>query len=186
VQTISKNGRIHDSLYEIEQFEAHWPVGSKPRLAFALLRYLGVRRSDVVCIGRQHVLKNGSLRFTTKKCPTALELPLPPALTKILEASQTGALTFLLTDYGKSFTDKGFGGWFRERCDAAGLPHCSAHGLRKAAATALAEAGASAHQLMSWFGWSTLAEAERYTRAANQKKLAASVVSLMESTRERG
>ena len=100
-------------------------------------------------VGR-HVLKNGSLRFTTKKCPTALELPLPPALTKILEASLTGALTFLLTDYGKSFTDKGFGGWFRERCDAAGLPHCSAHGLRKAAATALAEAGASAHQLMSW------------------------------------
>ena len=112
VQYLRTSGTGHHTwtATEIEQFEAHWPVGSKPRLAFALLRYLGVRRSDVVCIGRQHILKNGSLRFTTKKCPTALELPLPPELAKILDASQTGALTFLLTDYGKSFTDKGFGG----------------------------------------------------------------------------
>jgi integrase len=68
---------------------------------------------------------------------------------------------------------------FRERCDAAGLPQCSAHGLRKAAATALADARAPAHQLMAWFGWKSFKEAERYTRAANQKKLAASVVSLI-------
>lgn len=169
---------------EIEQFEKHWPIGSKARLAFALLRYLGVRRSDVVRIGRQHV-RDGWLRFTTKKCPTALELPMPPALKEIIDASETGDLTYLLTEYGKSFADAGFGNWFRERCNAAGLPHCSAHGLRKSAATALAEAGASAHQLMAWFGWKSLKEAERYTRAANQKKLAASVVSLI-STRSGG
>lgn len=163
---------------EIAKFEKHWPIGSKARLAFALLRYLGVRRSDVVRIGRQHV-RDGWLRFTTKKCPTPLELPMPPALQAVIEASETGDLTYLLTEYGKSFTDAGFGNWFRERCDAAELSHCSAHGLRKAAATALAEAGASAHQLMAWFGWKSLKEAERYTRAANQKKLAASVVTLI-------
>ncbi len=48
-----------------------------------------------------------------------------------------------------------------------------------AAATALAEAGATAHQLMAWFGWKSLKDAERYTRAVNQKKLAASVVTLI-------
>ncbi len=166
---------------EIAQFETRWPVGTKPRLAFALLRYLGVRRSDVVRIGRQH-MRDRWLRFTTKKCPTALELPMPPALQQIIDASETGDLTFLLTNYGKSFTEAGFGGWFRERCDAAGLPNCSAHGLRKAAATSLAEAGASAHQLMAWFGWKSLKEAERYTRTANQKKLAASVIDLIART----
>jgi integrase len=31
--------------------------------------------------------------------------------------------------------------WFREQCDAAGLKHRSAHGLRKACARRLAEAG---------------------------------------------
>jgi integrase len=164
---------------EIAQFEAHWPVASKPRLALALLRYLGVRRSDVVRIGKQHV-REGWLKLTTKKCPTLLELPMPPALQRIIEASPTGDLNFLTTDYGKGFTEAGFGGWFRDQCDAAGLPQCSAHGLRKAAATELAEAGASAHQLMSWFGWKSLKEAERYTRAANQKKLAGSVVALMQ------
>ncbi|MCK5089168.1 MAG: tyrosine-type recombinase/integrase [Hyphomicrobiaceae bacterium] len=68
---------------------------------------------------------------------------------------------------------------FRDWCNEAGLKHCSAHGLRKAAATPLAEAGASAHQLMAWFGWKSLKEAERYTRAVDQKKLAASVVNLL-------
>ena len=32
---------------EIAQFEAHWPIGSKQRLAFALHLYTGQRRSDV-------------------------------------------------------------------------------------------------------------------------------------------
>lgn len=59
------------------------------------------------------------------------------------------------------------------------MKHCSAHGLRKAAATALAEAGANAHQLMAWFAWKSLKEAERYTRAVDQKKLTASVVILL-------
>jgi integrase len=107
-----------------------------------------------------------------------LELPIPPELQRIIDASPTGDLNVLTTEYGKPFTAAGFGGWFRERCDSAGLPHCSAHRLRKAAATSLAEAGASAHQLMAWFGWRSLKEAERYTRAANQKKLAASVIPL--------
>jgi integrase len=144
---------------EIEQFEAHWAIGTKPRLAFALLRYLGIRRSDVVRLGKQH-LRDGLLIFTVKKgerrAPVTLQLPVPPALQSIIDASPTGDLAFLVTEYGRSFAAAGFGNWFRDRCNEAGLPECSAHGLRKAAATALAEAGASPHQLMSWFGWKSL------------------------------
>ena len=40
---------------EIAQFEAHHPIGSKPRLALALLLYTAQRRSDVVRMGRQHI-----------------------------------------------------------------------------------------------------------------------------------
>ncbi|WP_366927353.1 tyrosine-type recombinase/integrase [Hyphomicrobium sp.] len=89
-----------------------------------------------------------------------------------IEASPRGDLTFLVTDYGKPFTDAGFGIWFRERCDKAELKQCSAHGPRKLAATALAEAGATSHQLVAWFGRKSIKEAEIYTRAADQKKLA--------------
>ncbi len=56
-------------------------------------------------------------------------------------ASQTGDPTYLVTSFGKSYTAAGFGNWFRVQCDAAGLPQCSAHGLRKAAASRLAELG---------------------------------------------
>lgn len=167
---------------EARAYEDRWPLGSKERLALALLRYLGVRRSDVVRLGKQHV-KNGVIRFAPHKgrerYPTLLELPMPAALQEIIDASPTGDLTFLVTEYGKPFTDAGFGNWFRERCDKAELAECSAHGLRKLAATALAEAGATAHQLMAWFGWQSIKEAEIYTRAASQKKLANSVASLI-------
>jgi integrase len=179
----TRAGGIHTwSMEEITKFEARWSIGTKERLAFAIMRYLGVRRSDAVRIGRQHVTGD-AIRFNVRKgrrhSPTTLELPILPELRQVLDASKLGDLTFLVTEYGVPFTDAGFGNWFRRTCDDAGLTGCTAHGLRKAAATSLAEAGASAHQLMAWFGWKSLKEAERYTRAASQKKLAADVVSLV-------
>ena len=55
----------------------------------------------------------------------------------------------------------------------AGLPQrCKPHGLRKAAARRLAEAGCSASEIMAITGHKTLAEVERYTRAAEQERLA--------------
>jgi len=81
-------------------------------------------------------------------------------------------MTFLVTKFGKPFTAPGFGNWFRRRCDEAGLPHCSAHGLRKAGASIAAENGATENQLMAIFGWETTKEAARYTKAARQKKMA--------------
>jgi len=75
-----------------------------------------------------------------------------------------------VTELGKPFTSNGFGNWFRKRCNEAGVPG-SAHGLRKAAATRCAENGATAHELMAMFGWTTVKEAERYTRAAERRHL---------------
>ncbi len=63
----------------------------------------------------------------------------------------------------------------RKWCDEAGLPQCSAHGLRKAIATRLADLGCSTHQIMAIGGWETLKEVERYTKQANRKRLAGQV-----------
>lgn len=52
----------------------------------------------------------------------------------------------------------------------------AAHGLRKAAARRLAEAGASAHEIMAVTGHRTLKEVERYTRTAAMKGLATSAM----------
>ena len=160
---------------EVEQYEKRHPVGSKARLALALLLYTGTRRSDAVLLGRQHT-RSGWLKFTAQKNrrrnPVTIEVPILPALQSIIDASVTGDLTYMMTEYGQPFTAAGFGGWFRERCDEAGLRHCSAHGLRKAGASIAAENGASPHQLMAIFGWLSLKEAERYTQAARRKGMA--------------
>jgi len=60
-----------------------------------------------------------------------------------------------------------------ERIGKAGLAaRCVTHGLRKAAARRLAEAGCSANEIASITGHATLEEVARYTKAAEQKKLA--------------
>ena len=102
-----------------------------------------------------------------------LEIPLHPKLRAIIAATPTvGVKTFLVTHFGKPYTAPGFGNWFRELCDAADCPDVSAHGLRKATARRLAEIGCSAHQIASITGHATLKEVERYTRAADRKRMA--------------
>ena len=130
----------------------------------------------MITLGRQHV-HNGCLSFTTKKTGTRVDLPVHPELQAVIDASPTGDLTFLINEIGRAFTPAGFGNWFRERCDEAGLEHCSAHGVRKGAATIAAEDGATTRELMALFGWLREKEAERYTRAADRKRLAASGMS---------
>jgi integrase len=160
---------------DVARFEVQHPLGTKAHLALALLLYTGVRRSDLVRLGRQHV-RNGALVFTQHKgrsrSPLTLTLPILPALQNIIDASPTGDLTFLITEQGKPFTAPGFTNWFRDRCAEAALPDRSAHGLRKASATRAAENGATTHQLMAIFGWLTIKQAENYTRAAERNKLA--------------
>lgn len=170
------------SIEEVWQFGAHHPIDSKAGLALALLLYTGQRRSDIVRLGPQHV-RDGWLTFTQAKNrsrkPVTLSIPILPELQAVIDATPTGDLAFLVTKFGKPFTPDGFGNWFRKRCDEAGLRRCSAHGLRKAGASFAAENGATERQLMAIFGWSTMKEAARYTRAARQKVLAASGMKLL-------
>jgi integrase len=174
---------------EVQQFEGRHPVGSKARLALALLLFTGQRRSDIIRFGKQHA-KGGKLRFTQHKGrnrkPKRLTLPILPALQRVIDGTACGDLTFLVNDWGRPFTDAGFGNKFRDWCNQAGLQHCSAHGLRKAGATIAANNGATSRQLMAIFGWDTLKEAERYTRNADQQLLAESAMHLLETPEQNG
>ena len=156
---------------EIDQFEQKHPVGTRARFALALLLYTGQRRSDVVLMGRQHI-REGMLHIRQVKTVTLLTIPIDPVLDAIIADTPSDHLTFLTTAFGKPFTAAGFGNWFREKCNAANLPHCSAHGLRKAAARRLAEAGCTVHEIGAITGHASLREIVRYTKAADQKRLA--------------
>ena len=124
-------------------------------------------------------LRRGQESSASEAQPVTLTVPILSQLEAILAKSPIGDLTWLVTAFGKGFTPAGFGNWFRDQCDKAGLYHCSAHGLRKAGATIAAENGATAHQLMAIFGWSTIKQAEIYTRAADQKRLAGNSMHLL-------
>jgi integrase len=156
---------------EIAQFQNRHPLGSKAALALALGLYTAQRKGDVLKMGWQHV--NGdSIAVRQEKTKKSLTLELHPKLKAALASVPRTNLTFLVTEWGRPFTSPGFGNWFRDRCHEAGLPHCSFHGLRKAAATRLANAGCTAEQIKAITGHASLAEVARYTKAADQARLA--------------
>jgi hypothetical protein len=169
---------------ECRQFEARHALGTRARLAFELLLQVGQSRCDVVRMGRQQVRK-GKLALKRQKTGVAFEVDVMRPLQQAIDAmgSSSDNLTYLVTAHGKPFTAAGFGNWFRDVCNEASLPRrCTSHGLRKAAATYLADRGATTTQLMAWFGWKTASEAERYTRGADRKRNAAAAGKLVTRT----
>jgi integrase len=169
---------------EIGRYEAYYPIGTKPRLALALLLYTMQRRSDVVRMGRQHLSDclderlraqgvRNVLSVRQQKTNKPLVVPVHPDLQAVIDATPSEHLTFLVTATGKPYGGNAFSKQFRNWCDAAGLPkRCSAHGLRKAGLRRGAEDGWSANELAAWSGHASLREVERYTRAADQARLA--------------
>lgn len=156
---------------EIAQYEERHAAGTTARRALYLLLYLGQRRSDVPGLGRQH-LSGNDISVAQQKTRARLTIPLHPDLAAELALTPRDQMTFLVTEYGKPFSVAGFGNKMRQWCDQAQLPVCSAHGLRKAAARRLAEAGCSNQDIKSITGHKTDKEVSHYTAAADQKRRA--------------
>lgn len=167
----SKDGFHTWTEAEITKFEERWPVGSRERLAMDLLLYTAQRSGDVRQMGRQHV-RGDSILVVQEKTGVRLEIPIHQALRASLAAVPADQMMFLVTQFGQPFTAGGFGNWFSDACRQAGLSNCSAHGLRKSAATRLSDAGCSEAQIMAITGHQTAKEVQRYTRARDQKLLA--------------
>src|SRR6478752_6412780 len=166
---------------DIAAVEAAYPIGSKPRLALALLLGTALRCADVVRVGRGNV-RNGTITITQQKTKTTLVIPVTAALAEAINATPTDAMVFLLNEHGKAFTAKGFGKWFTAQCQRVGLTGLSPHGLRKAACRRLAEAGCSANEIASISGHASLREVERYTRAADQARMARNAIARTTAT----
>ncbi|HEY2145791.1 MAG TPA: tyrosine-type recombinase/integrase, partial [Steroidobacteraceae bacterium] len=139
------------------------------------------RKGDVLRMGWQHV-SGDCIAVRQEKTDTALLIPMHPQLVTVLASVPRSNLTFLMTEHGAPFTPNGFGNWWRDRCDDAGLHHCSYHGLRKAAATRLANAGCSVDQVKAITGHRSLAEVARYTKAADQRRLARAALEMQLKT----
>lgn len=178
VKRLKETGPGHHTwtVAECLAFETRHPVGTMARLVYALALYTASRVSDVHRLGPQHLTADGFLRIQQEKTGAVVVLPLVPPLAEAIKAVPPRAMTFAVTQPGKPFSVKGLSNKMREWADQAGLPHCSIHGLRKATAARLAEHGMSASQIAAVTGHKTLAEIQRYTSEADQKRLAKSAL----------
>ena len=155
---------------DVAAFEARWPIGTRERLALEILLTTGLRRGDAARLGTQH-FHGGEIVLRAEKNDADLTIPIADSLLRVIAATKTGDRSLIATQGGAPMSKEGFGNWFGEVARAAGVVK-NAHGLRKLAATIVAENGASEAQLMALFGWTDPAMARLYTRKANTKRLA--------------
>lgn len=153
---------------EVRRFRKHWPLGTTPRLALEIFINTGFRRGDAAIVGRQHV-QDGMIHLKAGKNKVDLHIPILPALAEAIEAGPTGDLSFLVTQYGRPWVKESLGNKFREWCDEAKVSK-SAHGIRKLAATVIADNGASEQELQALFGWTTNTMSGIYTRERDRKR----------------
>ncbi|MCG6902854.1 MAG: tyrosine-type recombinase/integrase [Rhodobacter sp.] len=166
---------------ELEAFRARWKIGTTKRAAFELLHWTGLRIGDAVKIGPGHIDRRGVLVYSQSKVKKPAYIPWTAALPasvaecapdrdfmhRALDALNIRQMAFLATTNGASRSEKWLGNMIREAAREAGVAK-SAHGLRKSRGIALAEAGLSAHGIMSWLGHQTLKEAQHYTEEADR------------------
>jgi integrase len=169
---LSKEGRLTWTEEHIAAFERCHPVGSMARLALALGLYTGQRLGDVIKLGPQNV-RAGVIELCQQKTSKSLMVPIHAELERIIAATPSGHMVFLIGASGKPYTAHRFGHWFHDCCKQAGIPDgFTFHGLRKAAARRLAEAGCTVHEIAAITGHASLNEVERYTKAADQVRMA--------------
>jgi integrase len=155
---------------EMNAFEERWPFGTKQRAAYELMLNVGTARVDTHLTTWKQADAN-DFEYTRRKTGVPVFVQKAISLRAALSALPRKHVCILTTEWGKPFTVDGFSGWMRDAMTEAGLPlDCRPHGLRKTFGRLLADAGASAHDIMAALGHLTLAEAERYTREADRRR----------------
>lgn len=159
---------------ELTAFRARWPLGTRERLAFAVLLYTGQRVSDAVRLKRTDVFA-----LTQQKTGKAVKIPMHPALARAVKAGPARGVYLIGDENGAPVVPLALTKLIKAAVSAAGLPaRCKAHGLRKANQRILAENNATTKQMQAVSGHRTLRETERYSEEANQASLAASAIAL--------
>jgi integrase len=170
---------------ELMAFEHRWPAGTMQRRAYALARYTGQRCGDLAAMTRAH-RRGGMIRVVQQKTGAELWVAEHRELMAELGRGEQGHMSLLTKADGGSFDGEGLSPWFADAIENAGLPDdCVMHGLRKVAARDLADAGCSEHEIMSVTGHKSLAEVQRYTKAADQKRLAKAAILKLEQNGKR-
>ncbi|WP_417429547.1 tyrosine-type recombinase/integrase [Kiloniella sp.] len=154
---------------DIEAFQKRWSVGTKERLIFDLGLYTGAARSDLVKLSRKNI-NDGLMTYERQKSKVKASVLMSVELRAVIERTPDIAPAFILTDLGTPFKAESLGNRFSKAARAAGIKS-RLHGLRKAFCIYWAENGSTTHQIAAMAGHMSLAEVERYTRAADRNRI---------------
>ena len=157
----------------VERFRA----GANPRMVWAaeLALYTGQRLGDVLAMQWNHIA-DGLISVAQQKTGERLHIPIHPDLAAVLESIPRVGMRIVHREDGRAYTRSGFSALFRRERDRLGLRGLQFHGLRHTAAARLAEAGCTDRELMAILGHRTAEMVTRYTRGAEQKRLAKSAI----------
>lgn len=172
---------------------------SEDQIAYALKRFIEIHRRAVVlalytgqregdcCRMRWSQYDGSAVAVVQEKTGAEVWIPAHKTLKKELDAWRAESKgDFMLTNsLGRPWPTHSFAVTISGAIKAH--PHLSGlvfHGLRKAAAVRLAEAGCSTREIASITGHETLAMVELYTRAVEQKRMARAAIRKLELVRE--
>jgi enterobacteria phage integrase len=166
---------------ELRAFEVRWPLGTRQRLAYALLLYTGQRVGDVAKMRRQDI-SGGCIAVTQEKTGAELSIPIHPVLAEAMQAGPNNGMNLIGDRHGRPIGGQALSDLVIAAVKAAGLPpKCVPHGLRKAMARRLAEGGATAKEIASVSGHKSLREIQRYTDKADQRRLSQAAMNKLET-----
>lgn len=167
------------------------------RVAIAMGMFLGMREGDTLRATRLNY-DGARLTWVQGKTGEPVRLPVAQRLKAILDEAlasrpATGVehLELVLNQTGQPYTPDGFRTMLWKlihRLEVAGavMPGLTFHGLRHTAATALADLGASPHEIAAMLGQKTLIMAAHYSAEANREKLGeAAIIRLNPGVAER-
>lgn len=166
-------------------FELRWPIGTQPRTAYELAKWLGTRRSDVATIRWDQIvteLHQGEavegFKFVQYKGRNrdgafAKFHPITPMLAEALAPLDRSTETVLAQPNGQPYKISSMTAMMWHWRRAAGIPKgYSLHGLRHAMGAMLADADASDVQTQDVLGHATISEQNKYKKQRNQARSA--------------
>jgi len=153
------------------------------RRTVVLARYTGQRRGDLIRMPWS-AYDGRFIRLRQEKTGAEMVLPVHAALKVELDAWRRVATSTLIltTAQGVPWQPTHLSNALARGLETIGLPDkLNVHGLRKLAATALAEAGCSPHEIASITGHKSLAMVALYTASARQQQLAEAAIRRLEN-----
>lgn len=177
INTGAAGGATPWTAAEIKRFKEVHPKGTTAHLWLTLQAFTACRVGDAIWLGRaQEVTREGQIWLDwqpRKKGSAFVSIPMAAPLYDETRAQTVIGQAYILSDRGTPFSNvESLRNRIRRWCDAAGLPDRSSHGIRKAVAQMMAEAGCTQHQIMSVMAHTQAKTSEIYTKGVERRKLA--------------